>query len=181
MRRLLFVVAIAVGLAALITATALATGPGGWDHLGNGGSAALSALNGHVNALNSDNPGILYVGGSFTDAGGKPNADYLAQWNGTAWSAVNGSATLNGRVDAIAYHAGKVYVGGEFTDVGGDTNRDFLAVWNGTSWASPCTGGTANPITAQVAALQIIGNTLYVGGSFANGSRHRIRRLPGRL
>ena len=169
MRRLLFVVAIAVALTALITATALATGPGGWDHLGNGGSAALSALNGHVNALNSDNSGILYVGGSFTDAGGKPNADYLAKWNGTAWSAVNGSATLNGRVDAIAYHAGIVYVGGEFTDVGGDTNRDFLAVWNGTAWASPCTGVTANPITAQVAALQIVGNTLYVGGSFANG------------
>ena len=140
MRRLLFVVAIAVGLAALLTATALAIGPGGWDHLGNGGSPALSALNGHVNALNSDNPGILYVGGSFTDAGGKPNADRLAKWDGTTWSAVNGSATLNGRVDAIAYHAGKVYVGGEFTDVGGDTNRDFLAVWTGTSWASPCTG-----------------------------------------
>lgn len=170
MRRLLFVVAIAVALTALIAATALATGPGGWDHLGtDGGSPALSALNGHVNALNSDNPGILYAGGSFTDAGGKANADRLAKWNGTAWSAVNGSATLNGRVDAIAYHAGNVYVGGEFTDVAGDTNRDFLAVWNGTSWASPCTGVTANPITAQVTALQIVGNTLYVGGSFANG------------
>ena len=168
MRRLLFVVAIAVGLTALITATALATGQRGWDNLGNGGSPALSALNGHVNALNSDKSGILYVGGSFTDAGGKANADRLAKWNGATWSAVNGSATLNGRVDAIAYHAGKVYVGGEFTDVGGDTNRDFLAMWNGTSWASPCTGSTANPITAQVAALQIVGNTLYVGGSFAN-------------
>ena len=83
---------------------------------------------------------------------------------------MNGSATLNGRVDAIAYHAGKVYVGGEFTNVGGDTNSDFLAEWDGTSWTSPCTGVTANPITAQVAALQIIGNTLYVGGSFANGA-----------
>jgi hypothetical protein len=169
MRRLLFVVAIAVGLTVQLAAVALATGPGGWDHLGNGGSPALSALNGHVNALNSDNPGILYVGGSFTDAGGKPNADRLAQWDGSTWSAVNGSATLNGRVDAIAYYAGKVYVGGEFTDVGGDTNRDFLAVWTGTSWASPCTGSKPNPITAQVAALQIVGNTLYVGGAFADG------------
>ncbi|MDX6481135.1 MAG: hypothetical protein QOG85_1645 [Gaiellaceae bacterium] len=169
MRRLSFVVAIAVGLTALLTATALATGPGGWDHLGNGGSSALPALNGHVNALNTENPGVLYVGGSFTDAGGKPNADRLARWTGTTWSAVNGSATLNGRVDAIAYQAGKVYVGGEFTDVGGDTNRDFLAEWTGTSWTSPCIGPAANPITAQVAALQIVGNTLYVGGSFANG------------
>jgi hypothetical protein len=169
MRRSWFVVAIAVGLTALLAATALATGPGSWDHLGNGGSPALSALNGHVNALNADKPGSLYVGGSFTDAGGKANADRLARWDGSAWSAVNGSATLNGRVDAIAYSAGKVYVGGEFTDVGGDPNRDFLAVWDGSSWGSPCVGATANPITANVAALQIVGNTLYVGGSFADG------------
>jgi hypothetical protein len=169
MRRLLLVVAIAIALTVPLAATAFATGAGGWDHLGNGGSSGLSALNGHVNALNSDHSGILYAGGSFTNAGGKPNADFLAQWDGTTWKAVNGAATLNGRVDAIAYHAGKVYVGGEFTDVGGDANRDFLAVWNGTSWASPCIGASLNPITAQVAALQIIGNTLYVGGSFADG------------
>jgi len=169
MRRLLFVTALAVALMVQLTVAALATGPGGWDHLGNGGIVGVSALNGHVNALNSDNPGILYVGGSFTNAGGWYRADYLAQWDGSAWGAVNGAATLNGRVDAIAYNAGKVYVGGEFTDVGGDTNRDFLAEWTGTSWTSPCTGINPRPIVAAVAALQIIGNTLYVGGSFADG------------
>jgi hypothetical protein len=169
MRRLLFALAVVVALMLQLSVAALATGPGGWDHLGNGGSSTIPALNGKVTALNSDNPGILYVGGVFTNAGGKANADRLARWDGSAWSAVNGAVTLNGAVDAIAYHAGHVYVGGEFTNVGGNANIDFLAEWTGTGWRSPCVGTMPNPITAQVAALQIIGNTLYVGGSFADG------------
>jgi hypothetical protein len=165
-RRLLTLI-LAVTLSVLFVPGAVATGPGGWDHLGHGGSDNHPALNDHVTSLNADNPGILYVGGPFTNAGGKANADYLAQWNGNAWSAVNGSVTLNGAVDAIAYHDGHVYVGGEFTNVGGDTGINFLAEWTGTTWRSPC--GANNPITAHVAALQIIGNTLSVGGSFADG------------
>jgi hypothetical protein len=169
MRRLSFAFAVVVGLMAQLTAGTLATGPGGWDHVGNGGSPTIPALNGKVTALNSDNPGILYVGGVFTNAGGKANADHLAKWDGAAWSAVSGAATLNGAVDAIAYQAGHVYVGGEFTNVGGNDNIDFLAEWTGTGWRSPCVGNLPNPITAQVAALQIIGNALYIGGSFADG------------
>jgi hypothetical protein len=169
MRRLLFALTVTVALMIKLAAAALATGPGGWDHLGHGATPTDSALNGTVYALNADNPGILYAGGAFTDAAGHANADYLAKWNGTAWSAVNGSVTLNGNVRAIAYHAGKVYVGGVFTNVGGNANINYLAEWTGTAWQSPCVGPSANPITAEVAALQIIGNTLYIGGSFANG------------
>jgi hypothetical protein len=168
MRRRPFVATLSVAVIALLSPVALATGPGGWDHLGHGSTTTTSALNSHVDALNSDNPGILYVGGAFTNAGGVANADHLAKWNGTAWSAVNGAVTLNGAVDAIAYASGHVYVGGQFTNVAGNTSINYLAEWTGTAWQSPCAG--TNPITAQVAALQIIGNTLYVGGSFANGA-----------
>ena len=163
-----FAGAISVASIALISHVVLAAGPGGWDHLGHGSSTVISALNSTVDALNTDNPGILYVGGAFTNAGGVANADHLAKWNGAAWSAVNGSVTLNGAVDAIAYHLGHIYVGGQFTNVANNPNINFLAEWTGTSWKSPCSG--TNPITAQVAALQIIGNTLYVGGAFSNGA-----------
>ncbi len=78
---------------------------------------------------------------------------------------------LNANVRAIAVHGSTVYVGGNFTDVGGNPDLDYLAAWNGTSWSSPCTSTIPGPaITAAVLALQIIGNTLYVGGSFANGA-----------
>jgi hypothetical protein len=152
---------------------ATATGPGGWDHVGDAGGAATPSLNGAVYTLNADRPNTLYVGGNFTDAGGVSSADRIASWNGSAWSAVSSpsSQISNGAVNAIAYDAatGHVFAGGTFTNAGGDANADFLAVWDGTSWAPFC-NGTSPPITATVNALQIIGRTLYVAGAFADGA-----------
>jgi hypothetical protein len=172
MRRRWLTIPVIAGLlvAGSVSGTARATGAGGWDHLGHGATATTASLNGSVYALNTDNPGLLYVGGSFTDAGGVAAADYIAVWNGTTWSEV-GSATqqLNGAVNAIAYAAGKVYVGGNFTTAGTtDPKAKFLAVWDGSTWSSVCSGPT-QLVTANVNALQIIGSTLYVGGGFANG------------
>ena len=85
-------------------------------------------------------PSGLYVGGKFTDAGGIANADRIAMWNGSNWSAVS-SATeqiANGEVFAIAVSGGKVYAGGVFTNAG-NSGADNLAVWDGTSWEPFCT------------------------------------------
>jgi len=79
-------------------ATASAAGPGGWDHLGHGATASTPALDGSVDALNADNPGTLYVGGNFLNAGGHAAADHIASWNGSAWSTVG--PNLNGDVHA---------------------------------------------------------------------------------
>ena len=170
MRRPLVALAVAVAAVLSLSLGAAATGPGGWDHLGNGGTSALPALNGAVYALNADDPGVLFVGGAFTNAGGHATADHIARWNGTTWSAL-GSHPLNGNVEAIAYHAGLVYVGGQFTNAGGDPNADFLAVWDGAHWAHFCTSTVPGPaFGGSVDTLQIIGNTLYVGGAFQNGA-----------
>jgi hypothetical protein len=59
----------------LVPLAGAATGPGGWTDLGAGAAPTLAALNGNVSALNTDAPGVLYVGGDFTDAGGDPDAD----------------------------------------------------------------------------------------------------------
>lgn len=169
MRRPVFALALCVVFISLLTTAAAASATGGWAHLGNGGAPGTASLNGTVSALNADAPGVLYVGGAFTDAGGRPAADYIASWNGTAWSAVGPG--LNGAVHAIAYHAGKVYAGGVFTDAGGNAKADFLAVWNGSHWAPFCTSTTTDPsFGGSVGALQIIGSTLYVGGAFQNGA-----------
>ncbi|MDT4921111.1 MAG: hypothetical protein QOI15_2013, partial [Pseudonocardiales bacterium] len=155
----------------LLAAPALAVGPGGWDHVGVGGTSSQSSLNGTVTALNADNPGVLYVGGIFTSAGGNTKAQRVARWNGSTWSALGATPLTNGQVFALAYHAGKIYAGGTFHDAGGNPDADFLAVWNGATWAPACTSNVPGPaITGNVNALQIIGNTLYVGGSFANGA-----------
>ena len=52
---------------------------------------------------------------------------------------------------------------------GGNANADFLAVWDGVSWKPFC-NATGPAFGGSVQALQIIGSTLYVGGSFENGA-----------
>ena len=72
---------------------------------------------------------------------------------------------------AIAYTRGKVFAGGSFTDAGGSANADFLAVWDGQSWAPFCTSVTGAPsFDGNVRALQVVGDTLYVGGEFHGGA-----------
>ena len=103
---------------ALVT-SASAAGPGGWDHLGDRGTPGTDSLDLVASAL-AVTPGALYVGGEFTDAGGIPDADRIATWNGSSWSAVSSSTSqiANGRVSAIAVSAGKVYAGGTFHERG---------------------------------------------------------------
>jgi hypothetical protein len=157
--------AVSLVLLAVTAAPGLA---GTWGHLGTGATATAPALNGPVRAFHVEQPGTLLVGGGFTDAGGVPEADNIARWDGTAWSAL-GPSPLGGEVFAIASSGGRVFAGGTFTNAGGDPNADFLAVWDGTKWAPFC-NANGPPFGGNVDALQIIGSNLYVGGSFQNGA-----------
>ena len=74
----------------------------------------------------------LYAGGVFDSAGGNP-ANYIAEWNGTSWSAVG--AGTNNYVNALTVYNGNLYAGGYFTTAGG-TSANGIAEWNGTTWDS---------------------------------------------
>jgi len=161
---------VALALGGVFVGQALTAGPGGWGHVGDAGTPGTKSLNGNVNVLSSDAPGLLLVGGEFTDAGGIAAADRIASWNGSAWGAV-GSASdqLNGGVFAIAYANDKIYAGGSFTNAGGNADADFLAVWDGHDWAPFCTGPPP-AFGGNVKALQVVGSTLYVGGEFQDAA-----------
>ena len=166
-RRLLRVLAVSVVAICALATWALAAGPGGWDHLGDRGTPGTKSLNLVASAL-EPTPERLYVGGKFTDAGGILNADRIAKWNGSAWSAVSSSTEqiTSGEVFAIAVAGGKVYAGGTFA--AGNSGANNLAVWDGTSWEPFCTRPAET--IGNVKALQIIGPTLYVGGDFQDGA-----------
>jgi hypothetical protein len=173
-RRLLRVVAPLSTLAVVgaFATWALAAGPGGWDHLGDRGTAGTDSLDLVASALEVT-PNALYVGGAFTNAGGVPDADRIAKWNGSSWSAIgpSGFPGFSGRVDAIAVDGNNVYVGGTFKDAGGNADADHLAVWNGTGWAPFCTNPDPGPaFEGNVTSLQIVGRSLYVGGTFIEGA-----------
>ncbi len=119
----------------------------------------------------------IYVGGDFQDVDGIPEADFIAKWNGSAWSALGhngaGNGSLNDGVRAIAVSGVNVYVGGNFTNVSnyGTTmnDADYLALWEGNNWFHVGHNGAGNgSLNSSVAALAIDGTNLYVGGHFTN-------------
>ena len=128
-----------------------------WSALGSGVEGG--GYYGGVSAL-AVSGSTLYAGGTFTTAGDDTNANGIAQWNGTNWSALGSG--MNGYVNALAVSGSMLYAGGYFTTAGGIAANN-IAQWNGTSWSGLGSGVNANNV---VYALALSGGTLYAGGTF---------------
>ncbi len=98
----------------------------------------------------------VYVGGGFTDAGGNPDADYLARWDGCEWHPVGPG--LNGTVRAIELAGGNIYIGGDFT-----APFDHIGYWDGVQWNAMGSG-----LNATVPTLASLGGDIYAGGQFTD-------------
>ena len=85
----------------------------------------------------------IYVVGCFTNFAGVAEADYVAKWNGTSWTALGASGDINAIVHDVVVYKGDIHIAGEFTDAGGDVAADMVAKWNGSAWVGlPVTGGS---------------------------------------
>ena len=129
-----------------------------WGTLGAG---TTNGVGGEILAMAVAGNGDVYVAGGFATAGGI-NANNVAKWNGTAWSALG--TGVNRLVSTMAVgNNGNVYVGGHFGMAGG-LNVNYVAKWNGSAW-SALGSGIGN--TGLANAMAVSGNgDLYVGGSF---------------
>lgn len=121
--------------------------------------------------------GNLYVGGTFTSAGGVAATARIAMWDGTNWNSVGGGIAT-GQVYEMAYDSvhNCIYVGGSFTNHG-DANGDRITrydVATGT-WSSLDTGANDIVYAVHMGA----DGQLYAGGAFtsigAGGSPHIAR------
>jgi hypothetical protein len=111
----------------------------------------------------------LYAGGSFNVAGGSL-ANYIAKWNGQAWSGLGSGLSL--WVNALTvFDDGSgsgpaLFAGGSFDAAGGVSAKN-IAKWDGQSWSAVGSG-----VNSAVYALSvyndggIAGPMLYVGGQF---------------
>ena len=138
-----------------------------WD--GNTWASLGPGLNNWVNrmvVIGTD----LYVGGYFTEAGGFSSADYIARWDGSTWAPLGENvAILKNPVTSLAVSGKNLLVGGFFTNVE-NSNGDYFAIWDGAAWhafnVTPLV--ETPPLKTEVDGLAIIGNTVYVGGTFVN-------------
>lgn len=117
-----------------------------------------------VNKVYIDSTGGVYIGGSFTAAGGDTNADGLAQLSGSTWASVVNFSGLGAVYDLVKDSTGGLYVGGGFTNAGGNANADYIFKWDG-ALSSLSTG-----LSAQVKVIKInpVNGNLYIGGEFIN-------------
>jgi hypothetical protein len=127
-----------------------------WSALGDGIGA--KDIIPQVRALAVDSQGVLYVGGYFTLAGGKP-ANYIAKWDGSTWSAL-GRGMDDQVVDLAIDTQGNLYAAGWFKRAG-DVEANGIARWDGSAWSALDSG--ANP--AEAIAIDQQGN-LYAAGMF---------------
>lgn len=134
-----------------------------WTNLGE--ITGDGALNERVHALEFAD-GILYAGGRFTDAQTIANADYIAKWDGTSWSAVgddgSGGPALGGMVKCLLKEGTSLFVGGAFSDAFGNADADKLVAFNGSQW-SPVfsSGGVVGDWNVE--RIKVIGQMLYLG------------------
>jgi len=128
----------------------------------------------------------LYAGGSFSFAGGV-QANGVARWRGSAWSALGSG--VNGLVKAIiAFDDGSgssIYVGGDFDSAGGIPAKN-VAKWNGSGWA-PLGAGVGAGANAFINALAVFddgsGPSLFAAGYFSTAGgglpAHSIAKWDG--
>jgi len=149
---------------------------------GGGASAQVNAM-----AVFDDGSGpALYIGGSFTSAGGVP-AINIVRWDGVAFSKVGGfpnsPPNITGPVLAmcVSPDGGSLVVGGGFTGIGGadgPTNR--IARWNGSEWLA-FQSGPQSDMNAAVHALGTFndgtGNALYAAGEFTTAGGVTVNRV----
>lgn len=146
---------------------------GAWSNLG-AGAANAGLLTGIIRSLASNGTDV-FIGSDAADLAGIAQADHVARWNGTAWSALgSGPGGTNGYIPAVASvyallaTGSTVYASGDWQNAGGDATSDHFAVFNGSAWSplgSDGAGGRALPAKAE--AIAIFANTVHAGGNFA--------------
>lgn len=140
-----------------------------WNALGVGLGAPGTPLDSKlISAIALDKDGILYVGGRFISAGGKP-IHGLAKWNGVVWDSLPSSQIPSGDFEAMAFAFDKdgiLYAAGRYGKAKINTSLPLMK-WDGDSLrlVDSDTAGYTYIERLQALTFDSKGN-LFVGGKF---------------
>ncbi|MDX6442668.1 MAG: hypothetical protein QOE43_2397 [Gaiellaceae bacterium] len=154
---------------------------GSWHALGSGVSAGGGAVDDYVRSLGS-NGNDVYIGTDSVNVAGIAQADHVAKWNGSAWSALGANAAgtdgwlpQTAFIYAIAATSSQVVVTGSFQNADGNATADHIASFAGGAWKPLGSDGAGNgPFIGNGLALAVVGKDIYAGGNFtsAGGDGH---------
>lgn len=111
-----------------------------WSDVG-GGVTGSTGGGTSVRDFAFDGGGNVYIGGSFTEAGGV-TVNAVARWTGSAWEALD-IGVKNGPVMALAISFPYLYAGGGYSSIGGTAGLNYLARWEGIIAVASEPDGTA--------------------------------------
>lgn len=142
------------------------------------GALNTSGLNAVAGPILAMPDGRWLLGGSFTNAGGVADADYLAYYDPTTdtFTAVN-ATPLNAVVqNLLRLPDGNVVVAGNFTNAGGFANADYLCLLTVATGAFSAFNAT--PLNNPVYALALLPtNDVAFGGIFTDAGRPYLGKL----
>jgi hypothetical protein len=132
--------------------------------------------NGRVSAILTVG-NMIYIAGDFTSVDGEPRNRFAAI-DATSGALTNWSPSANRRVQALALSPDgtRIYAGGNFSSINGISRSRLVAL-------DPVTGAvdtTWNPTTdgtGTVYAISVVGNRVYLGGSFTSVNGQSRSRL----
>ncbi|MBL8011461.1 MAG: putative metal-binding motif-containing protein [Flavobacteriales bacterium] len=122
-------------------------------------------INGVVRSAVSDGAGGWYIGGLFSQVGGQPRsnlAHILADGSVGSWA-----PSTNSTVADMLMHMGKVYLAGSFGQVNGSIRSRLAVVDAITGTLDPFWQGASNSPGTTYNSLNLVGDTLYIGGSIS--------------
>ena len=134
-----------------------------------------------VFALALDPAGNLYAAGDFDSAGGM-SANFIARWDGSAWSALGSGFNLHAYCvnDIATDSAGNLYAGGNFVIAGGKVSAYIAKCKTGTTSLAPLSRDAAGPPLHQL-DFEPISGVVRVNLEAATTLVYRLFDLNGRM
>ena len=142
--------------------------------LGNNGVGTM----GYVYTVAIDSINNVYIGGSFSSAGGI-STNNIAKWDGSTWLAV-GIGISNAVLSIAIDSSDNAYVSGFFDMINGVSGYKLIAKWNGSTWSKlgdglQFLGTTPQPPCSSIAIDN--GNNVYACGEFTTASGITVNRV----
>lgn len=176
-----------INVEGILAADHVASYDGVWHAMGAGASPGGGAVDNYVRSMASSGNDV-YIGTDSVNVAGIPQADHVARWNGSAWSALGAnSAGTDGWLPttafiyAMAAKGSQVVATGSFQNADGNAAADNIANFNGTAWSALGSNGAGNgPWIGNGLAVAILGDTIYAGGSFTSAGGDRLASFIAR-
>ena len=151
-----------------------------WSSMGSGPSNGGGPVQDIARSITAQGTNV-YVGTDSLNIGGIAQADHVAKWNGSAWSAMgsstdgaNGWFPASATILGLATSGSRVFATGTFTDANGDPRADNIASFGGTSWHNVGSNGAGDgPWSGSGLALVAFGDDIVAGGSFTSAGGNR--------